>query len=459
MSTAQAGEQIILKVENLSHKGEGVGRIQGQVVFVPLAAPGDRVRAKVVEVRKKYLRAELEEVLSAGESRCQTRCPSLLSCGGCHIQHLDYRHQLEYKTGLVRESLARIGGLSGVNVLPAIGMENPWHYRNKVRLHAGLRGGKVVLGLYAPGSHTLGCTLAEDTVCHLLDQDLNRLALVAGRLLNKYRDDLFRGREGLLHYITLRKAAGTGETMVVLGARKDRWPGQESLVGELAGSGRVTTVVLQRAGGVDPVGGAQERVLYGRGTITDSLDNLFFRLSAASFYQVNPVQTRVLYDQALACARLTGREQVLDAYCGVGAISLYLARRALHVLGMEMSPAAVADARENAALNQITNATFLEGEVEKSLPRTLRQGVRPDLLILDPPRRGCRKPVLDALAAYPVPRIIYISCDPGTLARDLAALAGSGYRVDEVQPVDMFPHTHHVESIILMTKCGSEDKK
>ena len=193
-------------------------------------------------------------------------------------------------------------------------------------------------------------------------------------------------------------------------------------------------------------------MLYGRGSITDSLDNLFFRLSAASFYQVNPVQTRVLYNQALACARLTGREQVLDTYCGVGAISLYLARRALHVLGMEISPAAVADAREYAALNQITNATFLEGEVEKSLPRTLRQGVRPDLLILAPPRRGCRKPVLDALAAYPVPRIIYISCDPGTLARDLAALAGSGYRVDEVQPVDMFPHTHHVECIVRLNR-------
>ena len=453
MSTAQAGEQILLKVENLSHKGEGVGRFQGQVVFIPRVLPGEEVRAKVVEARRKYLRAELEEVLSAGENRCPTRCPSLLSCGGCHIQHLDYRYQLDYKTGLVRESLSRIGGLDGVNVLPALGMENPWHYRNKVRLHVGRRGEKVVLGLYAPSSHTLGCTLDEDSVCHLLDEDLNHLAGIAGQLLNQYRNDLYCGREGLLVYITLRKAAGTGETMVVLGARKDRWTGLEKLVAELAGTGRVTTIVLQLAQGGDLEGdGGQERVLFGRGNIMDSLDGLSFRLSASSFYQVNPAQTRVLYGKALACARLTGREQVMDTYCGVGAIALYLARQAQHVLGLEMSPAAVADARENAVLNHMTHVTFLEGTVEKSLPRSLRQGFHPDVLVLDPPRRGCRPQVLDALAAHPVSRIIYISCDPGTLARDLGVLARSGYRVEEVQPVDMFPQTCHVECVVRMSR-------
>ncbi|MCL6639348.1 MAG: 23S rRNA (uracil(1939)-C(5))-methyltransferase RlmD, partial [Firmicutes bacterium] len=437
MSGIRVGEEIVVSVEKVNHHGEGVGRYSGMVVFIPLAAPGDTVRAAVVEERKKFLRARLAEVIAPGETRCQPRCPFQSTCGGCSVQHMNYRHQLEYKTALVRESLARTGGLTGVNVLPAIGMAVPWHYRNKVRLHVARREGRVLLGLYSPASHTLGFTLGDGSFCRLVDEDLNELAVYTGRVLNQHRDALFAGADGLIVYITLRKAAGTGETMLVLGTRRDRWPGLDKLVADLAGSGRITTIVQQPASSGAEEETGRERVLYGAGTITDILDGLRFRLSAASFYQVNPAQTAVLYGKVIEYAALSGREQVVDAYCGAGTIALFLARRAGHVTGMEVSPAAVADARKNAALNGIANATFMEGAVEKVLPRRLGRDLRPDVLVLDPPRRGCHRRVLEVLAEHPVPRLVYVSCDPATLARDLGILAGNGYRVLEVQPVDM----------------------
>lgn len=451
MTAAQPGEQLTLEIEGLNHNGEGIGRHRGQVVFVPLAAPGERIRATVTEAKKKYLRARLEEVLGGSTFRAVASCPSFAQCGGCHIQHLDYRYQLEYKTKLVRNALARIGGLGGAAVLPMLGMDEPWHYRNKVRLHIGCREGKVALGFFAPSSHILGRLTEESFNCRLLDEDLNQLARKVECWLNKYQDELLGG-SGIFE-ITLRKAAGTGETMVVLATARDFRIRTGKIVDELAASGRVTTIVRQMA---DPAGretdAEETEILYGPGYLTDRLDDLVFRLSATSFYQVNPAQTRVLYRLVREYAGLTGREQVVDAFCGVGTIALYLARGAGHVLGLELSPAAVADAQRNARLNKITNAAFEQGAVEKILPRLLDRGRRPDLVVLDPPRRGCHRSVLDALGDWPVPKVIYVSCDPATLARDLGYLARHGYQLVAVQPVDMFPQTSHVETVVLMSR-------
>ncbi|OAT86359.1 23S rRNA (uracil(1939)-C(5))-methyltransferase RlmD [Desulfotomaculum copahuensis] len=452
MTPGQPGEQLILEIEGLNHRGEGIGRHRGQVVFVPLAAPGDRIRATVTEVKKKYLRAGLAELLESGTGRAVPRCPAFGRCGGCHIQHLDYAHQLQYKTGLVRNAFARIGGLDGTAVLSMLGMDDPWHYRNKVRLHIGCREGKVVLGFFAPSSHVLGRLTGESFACRLLDEDLNRLVRVVEHWLNQNRNRLLADKGGISE-ITLRKAAGTGETMVVLTTAKDFRFRTEKMIGELAASGRITTVVQQMAESAGREEDAEQtEILYGPGYLTDRLDDLVFRLSATSFYQVNPAQTRVLYRLVRAYAGLTGREQVVDAFCGVGTIALYLARRAGHVLGLELSPAAVADAQRNARLNKITNATFEQGAVEKSLPRLLKGSHRPDLVVLDPPRRGCHRGMLDVLAGRAVPRVIYVSCDPATLARDLGYLAGHGYRLVEARPVDMFPQTSHVECAVLMSR-------
>lgn len=443
--------QITLEVEDLNHSGEGVGRWQGRVVFVPLAVPGEKVRAAVTEVKKRYLRARLEEVLSSSPSRCRPRCPSFGRCGGCHIQHLPYDYQLQYKTKLVRDNLERIGKLTGVSVLPTIGMDDPWYYRNKVRFHMELREGKLTLGLYAPGSHTLGHRLTGDAPCRILDEDLNDLAITIENVLNKYREGLLEGSTPLLSHVTLRRAPATGETMVVLATNREQWPRQEELVEELVRTGRVSTVVQQRAVLSDgEVETGRTRILYGSGYITDYLDDLVFRLSATSFYQVNPMQTRVLYEKVGEYSGLTGVERVVDAYCGVGTITLFLARQAREVLGMELSPQAVADARQNARLNNMNNASFLQGAVEKLLPRFFHRRNTPDVVVLDPPRRGCHRSVLETLIRHPVPRLVYVSCNPGTLARDLGILAGHGYRVIEVQPVDMFPQTHHVECCCLL---------
>ncbi|MCS5696525.1 23S rRNA (uracil(1939)-C(5))-methyltransferase RlmD [Desulfofundulus thermocisternus] len=452
MAGVQPGEQVVLEVEDLSHSGEGVGRWQGRVVFVPLAVPGDRVRVTVVEVKKNYLRARLEEVIDPGPSRCRPECPSFGSCGGCHIQHLPYECQLQYKTGRVRNSLERIGRLGGVRVLPALDMSHPWHYRNKVRFHVMLREGRPALGLYAPDSHTPGYWVGDGTRCRILDRELNELALIIDHLLGQYRHELLQGPAPLISHVTLRRAVATGETMVVLAAGGGR-PRLGKLAAELAGTGRVTTIIRQEAARPGREGRADGvEILYGRGYITDHLGGLAFRLSAASFYQVNPVQTRVLYEKVGEYAGLTGRERVVDAYCGVGTIALFLARQAREVLGVEVSPRAVADARRNARLNGLNNVSFVRGAVEKLLPRLFRRDGGPDVLVLDPPRRGCHRSVLETLVRCPVPRVVYVSCDPGTLARDLGFLAGHGYRVVEVQPVDMFPQTCHVECVSLLER-------
>lgn len=492
MPLSKPGTEVVVEVDDLSHDGEGVARWQGQVVFIPLALPGDRVRARVTEVKKRFLRGELLEVIEAGPAHRQPRCPSFGRCGGCHIQHLEYGSQLEYKARRVREALARIGGLEKVPVLPTLGMANPWHYRNRIRLHVVAREGQLRLGLYAPGSHAIGHWMSSNGACYLLDADLINLAGLVEKLLNQYYR-LVPGGQAWLDcptHVTLRKAAATGETMVVLehggnqkgsaapkrrahkiysqdqaGTKAD---GRAShprptqpllpevparLIEELAASGQVTTVVQQVGGPGEEeaeAGSGLTKVLDGPGYITDGLDHLVFRLSATSFYQVNPAQTRVLYQQVLHYARLSGQEDVLDAYCGVGTIALFLAGHSRRVLGLEVSRPAVADARENARLNGLVNVSFRLGQVERLLPRLLQDGYDPDVAVLDPPRRGCHPAALEALASRPVPRLVYVSCDPGTLARDLGFLAANGYQVLKVQPVDMFPHTHHIECVVLM---------
>jgi len=433
-------EGMVLEIEDLNHKGEGVGRWQGMVVFVPGTVPGDRVRVRAVEGKKNYLRARLEELLEASPRRVRPRCSLFGRCGGCHLQHLDYPWQLEYKTRLVYNVLRRLGGLPEPRVLPALGMDTPWYYRNKAEFKVEEREGRPVLGFFAAGTHVLARGHEEPLECHLLDHDLVALARACEEFLNRHLE-LYAVQE-----VTLRKAV-TGETMVVLeGAGPVGRPGAGRLAEALAQRAGVTTVVARRRGRVE--------ILFGPGYITERLEDLVFRLSAPSFYQVNPAQVPVLYSRAREYARLTGTERVLDAYCGVGTIALFLARQAREVVGVERLAAAAADARQNALLNGLQHVSFLAGAAEEVLPRLLRRGHRPDVVVLDPPRGGCHPLVLEALARQAVPRLVCLSCHPGTLARDLGRLVARGYRLVEVQPVDMFPQTHHVECVALLEFAG-----
>jgi 23S rRNA (uracil1939-C5)-methyltransferase len=453
-------EKINIHITGLTHAAEGVGRHKGMAVFIPGTVPGETVLAEVVDIKRSYARGRLLEIIESSPARRLPPCPHYATCGGCTLQFVDYAEQLKLKTGLVRDSLVRLAGLGEVNVLPALGMDYPWHYRNKAAFHVAELDGKYELGYYEEGSHTLSGIFqaggSPSEGCLLVDRELNGLAAVIQKLLNKYGSAAGpHRRDGqFFHHVVLRKGFFSGETMAILVTAGGQWLGEKAFVSELLGAFPGLASIMRNINDASSgyVFGQQYITLAGQDYITDRLGILSFHISPSSFYQVNSAQTLVLYEKVLAFASLTGEETVVDAYSGVGTITLYLAGRSKKVYGLEVDAQAVADARLNAALNVISNVEFLAGEVEKRLPELAAQGLRPDVIVLDPPRAGCNQAVLEAVAAMSAPRVIYVSCDPGTLARDLRFLTGRRYQVREVQPVDMFPWTSSVETVVLIER-------
>ncbi|MFZ5647569.1 MAG: 23S rRNA (uracil(1939)-C(5))-methyltransferase RlmD [Bacillota bacterium] len=454
------GEKISLEINGVTHSGEGVGRYRGVAVFVPGGAPGDSVTAEVSEIKKGYAVTRLLEITGPSPDRRDPPCPIFQSCGGCRLQHVDYSEQLRLKTGLVRDSIARIAGLGQVPVRETAGMENPWHYRNKALYQVEETGGRLILGFYEEGSHRLAPF--PDTVeglnwgCLLVDRELNHVASLVEKLMNRH-PVAHRGhgrKGGFFRHLVLRKGFFTGEIMVVLVTGGEEWPGEKDFVKDLMSQRPGITSLVRSINEGTPGPVSENRLLAGREFIADRLEGLTFIISPASFYQVNPAQTRVLYQKALEYADLDqGRDRtVVDAYSGIGTIALFFAGRAKKVYALEVVPGAVEDARQNAALNGVDNVEFYSGEVEKILPSLADGRLRPDVVVLDPPRRGCGREVLEAVCVMEVPRVVYISCDPGTLSRDLKTLAGAGYHVEEVQPVDMFPWTRHIECVAKISK-------
>ncbi|APC09129.1 23S rRNA (uracil(1939)-C(5))-methyltransferase RlmD [Neomoorella thermoacetica] len=463
-----------ITIIGLNHEGAGIGHLQdGRVIFVPGALPGEQVLVEVVSVKRNYARGRLVEVVKASPDRVLPPCPEAASCGGCDLQHLDYRAQLHWKRRLVIDALQRLGHLRDIPVLPVLGMANPWGYRNKVRLHV-CRGR---LGFYRPGSHEL----APFSCCPLLPPGLLEAARAIASLLP--------GLPPGLQHVTLRQGLATGELLVVLEALPE-WQGDRELAEKLAGRFPELVGVVSLAGGGrsrsgpkdfarEPAlecsgwvktGGKEARraryqegfvprrlggrpfTLYGRDYLEERLGDLRFYISATTFFQVNSAQAEVLYNQAAAFAGLQGGEEVLDAYCGSGAIALWLSRQAGRVTGVEVVPEAIVDAWRNAILNNLANVRFRTGAAEAVLPRLAGKGYRPEVIILDPPRAGCDRRVLAAVATMEPRRVVYISCNPSTLARDLAHLREAGFKPGPVQPVDMFPHTHHVECCCFLVK-------
>ncbi|TYO92321.1 23S rRNA (uracil(1939)-C(5))-methyltransferase RlmD [Desulfallas thermosapovorans] len=446
----QKGQAVTLQITDINRYGEGIGRADdGMVVFVPGAVTGERVTVRIEELRKRFARGKLLETVIPSEYRVAPACGLAEYCGGCHLQHLAYAEQLRWKTDLVRQNLSRIGGIDGGVVRDIIGMTEPWHYRNNVRFKVQRRGGKVALGFFAAESHRLvaGLDSRSGTMCLLAHRELNRAAEGVREVLEKSPAVAVLPEE-----IMLRRGS-TGQIMVVLigkpaGAERKRY--LAGLAGELTTvPGVVTVVDYARAAGNKT--GGRYKILAGPGYIEDELDGLCFRISAASFYQVNPSQTTVLYKQALEYCALQGHEEVADAYCGVGTIALYIARYTKAVRGYEVVPGAVQDAEANAALNGVKNTRFFAGAVERMLVEHVASGYNPEVVVLDPPRSGCRSEVLEALAQSGTRRVVYVSCDPATLARDVGYLHQLGFVLQEVQPVDMFPHTGHVECVTLMS--------
>ncbi len=449
------GQEIEVTVHGLGSSGEGVARYEGLTIFVPGGAPGDRLLARVQEVKRNYARAALVQVLEPSPDRVTPVCPVAGECGGCPLQHIAYEAQLRLKRQQVVDALERLGKLSGVTVHPTLGMAEPWEYRNKAQFPVGWRAGRVIAGFFAPGTHRI----VDIERCAIQHPVANRILAAVKELAGRYGVPIYDEgtHTGVLRHVLARVGRRTGEAMAVLVTNGPEFPHGRTIARELMARIPELVSVVQNINPVrtNVVLGRESRVLAGRDSITDSIGDLEFSISPVSFFQVNPAQTEVLYGKALEYAGLTGSETVIDLYCGIGTISLFLARQCREVIGVEWVEEAVEDARENAARNGIRNVRFIAGDAAVEMPRLAAEGVRADVVVLDPPRKGCEEPVLEAIAQMAPRRVVYVSCNAASLARDLGRLAGMGYRTVEVQPVDMFPHTAHVECVARVEREGT----
>jgi 23S rRNA (uracil1939-C5)-methyltransferase len=446
------GDRFEIDITDLTHAGSGVGRHRDMAVFVPLTCPGDRAQVQVEEIRRDFVQARLLDLKQPSPDRTRPVCGVFGTCGGCQIQHIEYAKQLELKTDLVRDALTRTGGFAEPKVLPMLGMAEPWGYRNKALFPVGTRGGRIVTGFYASGTHRI----VPVESCPVQHATNNRIVSEARRAATKYdlsAYDETRG-EGTLRHILAKVAAETGQSMAAFVTGGRVFPYEREISREMANrvpglTGVIHNVNTERT---NVVLGPITRTVHGESSIEDRLEGLRFRVSAESFAQTNPSQARVLYARVLEYAALTAADTAIDAYCGVGTITLLMARKAGKVYGIENVEAAVSDARENARLNRINNVEFVLGDAEKVLPDLVKRQVNASVLVLDPPRKGVDNQVIQAALSMAPARIVYVSCDAATMARDLGKLAGGGYELVEVQPVDMFPHTSHVEAVALMIK-------
>lgn len=441
-----------MQVHGLGHSGEGVGRYEGLTIFVPGGAPGDTLAAKVVEVKKNYARAVLVEVVAPSPDRVAPPCAVVDACGGCQLQHIRYGAQLDLKRQQVADAIERLGKLDGVTVHPTLGMGDPWHYRNKAQFPVGTRSGQVIAGFFAPGTHRI----VDIDHCHIQHPLGNEIMAAVKALAQQFGVPIYdeRTHKGVLRHVLARVGRGTGEAMAVLVTNGPEFPVAQKIAKGLMERVPAVVSVVQNINQeqTNVVLGRKSKVLAGKDHIIDHIGDLEFAISPVSFFQVNPAQTEVLYGKALEYAGLTGSETVLDVYCGIGTISLFLARQAREVIGIEVVPPAIDDANENAQRNGVGNARFICGDAAVEMPRLAEEGVRADVIVVDPPRKGCDEPVLQAMAAVGPERIVYVSCNPASLARDLSLLQGMGYRTLEVQPVDMFPHTSHIECCALLVR-------
>lgn len=446
------GDNIELQIAGLGSSGEGVGRYDGFTVFVHGALPEETVQAEIILVKKNYAIGKLIKIITASPDRVEPVCPVYAECGGCQLQHLSYAGQLRMKQQQVKDALTRIGHMD-TEVLPVIGCSNPWNYRNKMQFPAASGAeGKISIGCYAAATHSV----IDTGSCMIQKEANNEVLTTVRKWMQRYSISAYDEKtgKGLVRHVMSRVGVHSGEVMAVLITSAYDIPHKKELVEWLTKYVPNLVSVVQNINKkpTNVVMGSKTRVLYGRTTITDSLGALSFNISAQSFFQVNSEQAEKLYNKALEYAALSGNETVVDVYCGTGTISLYLAKHAGKVYGIEIVAPAIEDAKKNAQDNNCSNAEFILGDAAEKLPQLLAEGVKPDVIVVDPPRAGCEQKVLKAIADVEPQRIVYVSCNPASLARDLAYLSERGYKTMAAQPVDMFPMCAHVETVCLLSK-------
>ncbi|MCX7885564.1 MAG: 23S rRNA (uracil(1939)-C(5))-methyltransferase RlmD [Caloramator sp.] len=447
----EKNKEYEIEITGLGFQGEGVGRINNFTVFVEGALPDELVKIKIVKVSKSYAFGKLIDIIRPSKERRIPICDIYKRCGGCQIQHMSYEAQLKFKRERVIDSIKRIGRVSEAIVHDTIGMVNPYNYRNKVQLPVRLEKGVPVIGFFAARSHEI----IKMDKCYIQDESSSKIISVIKKWIEKNNIMPYDETtcEGILRHIMVRSSYKTGDIMVVLVTNSEKLPYEEEIVDMLKEIKEVKSIIQNiNLKKTNVILGDKCKTLWGNDTITDYIGNFKFTISPLSFFQVNPLQTEILYNTALKYANLSGNEVVFDAYCGTGTISLFLAQRAKKVYGVEIVPEAIENAKKNAIINNISNVEFIVGESEVIIPELIEKGIFADVVVVDPPRKGCDRKLLDAIAKMSPERIVYVSCDPGTLARDLGILEELSYKTIEIQPVDMFPQTAHVECVVKIEK-------
>ena len=454
--------KLDITITDMTNEGEGIGKVDGFPLFVKDAVIGDRVKVTVTKLKKNYGYAHLDKVIKASPDRVEPKCPVSKRCGGCSLQHLSYEAQLKFKYNKVVNCLKRIGGISDAEsrIKDIIGMNkdgsNPWNYRNKAQFPVGRdKDNNIVTGFYAMRSHDI----INYSDCKIQHSSNVEIVEAVKSFMDEYAitpyDEV--SHTGIIRHIVTRIAVSSGEIMVCLVINADSLPYADEVVDTLTRVDGVASICINiNKDKTNRILGDKTVTIYGNDYIIDSIGGVNYRIQARSFYQVNPVQTEVLYSKALEYASLSGDETVWDVYCGIGTISLFLAGKAKQVYGVEIVPEAIDDAIANAELNDIKNTTFYVGKAEEVLPREYEEhNVSADVIVVDPPRKGCDVKALETIVKMNPARVVYVSCDPATLARDVKWLGENGYELVEGVAVDMFPHTGHVETVVRLQRINT----
>ncbi|MFY8227327.1 23S rRNA (uracil(1939)-C(5))-methyltransferase RlmD [Clostridium perfringens] len=452
----EKNKEYIFDIISQGYEGEGIAKIDNKYpIFIEGALKGEKVKVRIVKVNKNFAYGKLMEVLEASEERVNPPCAIYKRCGGCKLQHASYKAQLDFKWDRVKDCVSKIGKLDPSIVKYPLGMEEPWRYRNKVQLPIGLINGEVKIGFFAPRSHDI----IDMESCLIQDEIGDKVVKLTREWIEKfnirpYNVDGEYDEKGIVRHIMIRRGFTTNEVMVVLVTNGEKLPHKEEFVDLMVKNIPGIKSVIQNINSkkTNVILGLESKTLWGEDTISDYIGDFRFNISPLSFFQVNPIQTEVLYGKALEYANLTGNEEVFDAYCGTGTITLFLSQKAKKVYGVEIIPQAIDNAWINAKENKVENVEFFVGESEVVIPDLINKGVKADVVVVDPPRKGCDKKLLDAITNIDAKKIVYVSCDPSTLGRDLKVLEENGYKTLEVQPVDMFPNTSHVENVAKLIK-------
>ena len=439
-------------VTDYTAEGQGVAHIEGCAVFIPNAIAGERVKVRIEKAQKTWAAGKMVEILEKSPHRVNRECPVAKLCGGCDFWHMDYDEEARLKADRVKTCLNRIGG-EKLEEVPILSAPTCYGYRNKAQYPVSSKKGKAFAGFFKAGTHEV----VENKRCLILPQEMDTVKDMVMDHVNQYRVSVYdeAAHKGLLRHIYVRRGVVSGQVLVCLVVNGNRFPKADILIERLKKLPGFTTLVLSvntKKG--NAVLGDEFITLYGPGYIEDTLCGLHFRLSPRSFYQVNHAQAQRLYEAAIAQAKITKNDLVLDLYCGVGTITLAMASAAGKVIGVEVIPQAVADARDNAKRNGIENVEFFCGDAGQAALELEKQGIRPDVVVVDPPRKGLSADTIEALHRMAPKRIVYVSCDPATLARDVALLKERGYECKTAQAADLFPRCSHVETVVLMSRAS-----